>query len=93
MEKCSIFELINYLSISGDSKQKTKFPQQKVVVVLQLLMGRVGWGGGSPTLWYVPPKTVTFFAPYSSQFLEQQKSFNGAAVAASAAQFPLTRDF
>ena len=36
MEKFSILELINHFSISGDSKHKQFFPQQKVVAVPQL---------------------------------------------------------
>ena len=61
IENFSILELINYFSIAK------KIHQQKVVAVPQL------YGGGSPTLWYIPLKTTTFLRDFRVYFFWFEK--------------------
>ena len=55
--KVSVSNLLNYFSVSGDSKQIKNFPQKKWYFDHNWL----GWGGGYATLWWAPPKSTTFF--------------------------------
>ena len=54
--KISLSSLINYFSVSGDSKHKKNFRQKKLVPSPQL-----GEGGGSPLCGGHHPKAPIFF--------------------------------